>query len=180
MARTIPTINTARMTLRAMRPQDFEDYAALWQEPTVVRHMGDAPRTRTHSWRQFLLLAGHWQMAGFGVWGVEPRGTRRIMGQAGFWFAGRELGEDFDAYPEATCVLHPDLHGTGLGREAAQAAHDWFDRVITGPLVCEIGSGNTTALRIGDELGYRPLREHETGAGPQQLMLRKSPPGGRG
>lgn len=179
MARTTPTINTARLTLRAMRPQDFEDFAALWREEDVVRHLGGKPHDRTHCWRDFLLMAGHWQITGFGVWGVEPRGTRKIMGQVGFWFAGRELGDDFDAYPEASLVIHPEVQGTGLGREAAQAAHDWFDRVITGPLVCEVARKDVMGMKIAERMGYAPLRDIGPKTKPRALMLRKTPPGGR-
>ncbi len=180
MARSIPTINTNRVTLRAMRPQDFEDFAALWREEAVYRTFRSEPLSRTESWRQFLLIAGHWQIAGFGLWGIEPHGTRRIMGQVGFWFAGRELGEDYDANPEASLVLHPEYQGTSLGKDAAQGAHDWFDRVVTGPVVCEYASGNASAEHLAVQLGYTELREAKLDGSTRKLMLRKSPPGSRG
>ena len=40
MIRTVPMINTARLTLCGMRPEDFERYARIWQDPDVVRFKG--------------------------------------------------------------------------------------------------------------------------------------------
>ena len=36
MSRHVPTINTARITLRAMRPEDFDRFAEIWAMPEVV------------------------------------------------------------------------------------------------------------------------------------------------
>ena len=176
MNRNVPTINTARITLRAMRPQDFDRFAEIWTIPEVVKFTGGQPRSRDTSWHNFLRNAGHWQMTGFGQWAIEEHSSGRMVGQAGFFYGARGLGADFDAAPEAGWVLTPDVHGQGLGREAAQAAHDWFDRVVTGPLVCMIDPAHKISLHMADTLGYVPLRDSEDAAGPVRLLIRKSPP----
>lgn len=174
--RSIPTINTSRLTLRAFLPQDFEDYAALWAMPEVVRFVGGTPWDRSQSWSSFLRNSGHWQMTGFGMWAVEIHGQRKPMGQVGFFYGGRNLGEDFDQYPEAGWILHPDIQGLGYAREAVQAAHDWFDRVITGPMVCKLVPENTKSRSVADAMGYRELRLTKFQDEDSQLMFRKSPP----
>lgn len=172
MSRTIPTINTARLTLRAMRPDDFDRFAAIWADQGVAQYITGSPRTRTESWAAFLRNSGHWQMTGFGQWGVERHGTVELIGQAGFFHGMRGYGEDFDPYPESGWALIPDVHGQGFGWEAVSAAHDWFDRVITGPLVSQIVPDNVASMRLAERLGYVPLRDH----GDVTLMIRKSPP----
>ena len=167
MNRHVPTINTARVTLRAMRPSDFDRFAEIWAMPEVVQFTGGQVRDRD---------ACHWQMTGFGQWAIEEHGSGRMIGQAGFFYGARGLGPDFDAVPEAGWVLTPDVHGKGLGREATQAAHDWFDRVITGPLVCMIDPAHAVSLQLAARLGYVPMRMGQDPAGPVQLMSRKSPP----
>ncbi|MGJ8616768.1 MAG: GNAT family N-acetyltransferase [Sulfitobacter sp.] len=176
MSRTIPTINTARITLRAMRAEDFSRFAEIWATPEVVTHISGKPWPKARSWDAFLRNAGHWQITGFGQWAVNLHGQKAMAGQTGFFFGSRGLGEDFDPYPEAGWVLEPGVHGQGLGLEAARAAHDWFDRVIAGRTVCMITPENTGSLKIASTLGYVPLRAAEIEGDAVQLMTRKGPP----
>ncbi|MEX0318418.1 MAG: GNAT family N-acetyltransferase [Ruegeria sp.] len=176
MIRTIPMINTARLTLCAMRPEDFTRYAEIWSNPCVVRHIGKEPRSRSEAWDAFLRNAGHWQMTGFGQWAVLQQSDRQMIGQAGFFYTHRALGEDFDQFPEAGWVLAPEVQGQGLGYEAAQAAHDWFDRIMPGPLVALVDGENTASQRLAGKLGYRLLREAEYGGSPVHLFRRDRPP----
>lgn len=176
MARAVPTINTARITLRAMRAEDFDTFAKIWALPDVVRHIAGEPRTRAQSWDAFLRNAGHWQIKGFGQWGIEIRGAAGLAGQVGFFFGSRGLGEDFDRHAEAGWVLDPSWHGQGLGRDAVLAAHDWYDRVIATPTVCIIAPENLPSLRIARQLGYEELRKAELGGDAVLLMRRKGPP----
>ncbi|WP_299149649.1 GNAT family N-acetyltransferase [uncultured Tateyamaria sp.] len=178
MSRHVPTINTARTTLRAMRPGEFDRFAEIWAMPEVARHIGGTPRSRDASWKAFIAIAGHWQVTGFGQWGIEQHRSKSLVGQAGFFYGARGMGEDFDAVPEAGWVLAPEAQGIGLGLEAVQAAHDWFDRVVTGPLVCMIDPAHDASLRIADRLGYVTMRDAAHGDGAVRLMLRKSPPQG--
>ena len=114
-------------------------------------------------------------MTGFGQWAVEEQSTRRMIGQAGFFIRGQELGEDFDPFPEFGEVLVPRVQGNGYGWEAALAAHDWYDRVITGGLVTQVASDNAPALRVAWRLGYRALREIP-GDGDTIVLMRRDRP----
>jgi len=176
MSRTVPTINTSRLTLRSMRTEDFARFAEIWATPEVVTHISGKPWPKARSWDAFLRNAGHWQIVGFGQWAVQVHGARDMAGQAGFFFGSRGLGEDFDPFPEAGWVLAPEVHGQGLGMEAARAAHDWFDRIVAGRTVCMITSNNERSLSIAEALGYVPLREAEVEGGHVQLLTRKGPP----
>ncbi|MEO9685883.1 MAG: GNAT family N-acetyltransferase [Tateyamaria sp.] len=176
MSRTIPTINTARATLRAMRPDDFDRYAQIWAMPEVVRFVGACPQSRGESWNGFLRNAGHWQVTGFGQWAIEDHASKAMVGQVGFFYGARGLGEDYDTYPEAAWFLDPAFSGSGLAKEAALAAHDWFDRVVTGPLVCRVAEGNTRSHKLAEKLGYAHLRKTVSDGRDYVLMFRKSPP----
>lgn len=176
MSRTIPTINTSRVTLRAMRAEDFPRFAEIWASPEVVRHIAGGVRSKAQSWDAFLKIAGHWQISGFGQWAVQPHGQRSMIGQAGFFFGSRGLGADFDPYPEAGWVLAGDAQGRGLGRDAVQAAHDWFDRIVAGRTVCLISPGNARSLKLAEAMGYVALRDTELDGAEVVLMSRKGPP----
>lgn len=178
MSRHVPTINTSRTTLRAMRPGDFNRFAEIWTNEDVVRFIGGQPRSRDMSWKVFLQIAGHWQVTGFGQWAIEARDTRGMVGQTGFFFGARGIGRDFDPIPEAGWVLAPEAQGQGLASEAVRAGHEWFDRVVTGPLVCMIDPHHTTSLKLAESLGYNVMRTAEYGGSEVQLLLRRAPPAG--
>lgn len=176
MSRTIPTINTPRVTLRGMRAEDFTRFADIWAKPEVMGHMGGKPRPKSLSWDAFLRNAGHWQIAGFGQWAVQIHGHPEMAGQTGFFYGSRGLGADYDPFPEAGWVLDPQFQGQGFGVDAAAAAHDWFDRVVAGRSVCMIAPGNEGSLKIAQTLGYVPLRDAQIEGDPVVLMTRNGPP----
>ena len=66
--------------------------------------------------------------------------------------------EDFDPFPEAGWLLVPEAQGRGLGREAAMAAHDWFDHIATGPAVARIPERNERSMALAEHLNYKPMR----------------------
>ncbi len=175
MIRTIPNINTARLTLRGMRPEDFDRFAEIWAMPDVVRFVGGAPWSRGRAWNSFLRNAGHWQMTGFGQWAIVEQGSREIIGQTGFFYSDRSLGGDFDAFPEAGWILDPHYHGRGYGPEAAQAAHDWLDRVNPNRLVAMITPDNDASLRLAHGLNYQLVRETQFDGEDVVLFRRDGP-----
>ena len=176
MSRSIPTINTHRLTLRGMRSEDFNRFAEIWANPEVVQFIDAEPWPRSKAWAAFLRQAGHWQITGFGQWAITRHRAPEMSGQVGFFFAKRDLGADFDDAPEAGWVLAPDAHGQGYGMEAVSAAHDWFDRVVTGRLVCLIDPRNTRSVQIAEAMGYKVLREATLDGETVTLYERNSPP----
>jgi RimJ/RimL family protein N-acetyltransferase len=148
--RAIPTINTAHVTLRALRPQDFDRFAVVFAQSLK----GSSPGHQVHAlaWSAFLRNAGQWQMSGFGQWAIEAHGLPRLMGIVGFASNTQIALHQI----EASCILHPDAPNEGLARDATRAAHDWFDRVITGALRWRIEMPNQTTERLAQENGYSP------------------------
>jgi len=171
--RVVPTINTPRLRLRAMRPEDFPRFAEIWANPEVVRYIGGEPWSEHQAWTSFLRNVGQWQLTGFGQWAIEHRDTQTMIGQVGFFSGGRGFGVEFDSFPEAGWVLDSDYHGSGLGGEAAAAAHEWFDRVVTGPLVAVLDLDNLASRAIATNLGYRLLEERSYKGSLVELVRRK-------
>ena len=175
----IPQLVTDRLILRGLEKDDFPAFAAVWQEPEVVRFIGAKPRPLSESWGVFLRIAGSWVINGLGQWAITRRSDGRYLGQCGFFFAMRGLGEDFDGVPEAGWVLTTDVHGQGLGREAVAAAHGWFDaQPFGGQSVAMIEMGHEGSFAVARRLGYRPMREVEDTGDRVMLLCRDL--GGRG
>lgn len=149
-------IETARLTLRPHRRQDFDDSAALWADPVVTRFIGGRPFTREECWARLLRYAGLWALLGFGYWVIRERATGRFAGEAGFANFRRDIDPSFHGVPEIGWVLSPWAHGRGLATEAARAIVGWGDAHF-GPArtVCIIDPDHATSLRVAAKLGYR-------------------------
>ncbi len=59
-----PTLITERLILDAHRLEDFDDLAAMWADPAVVRYIGSTPRDKEDSWGRLLRYIGHWKLLG--------------------------------------------------------------------------------------------------------------------
>lgn len=172
----IPRIETDRLILRGMDRGDFPAFAALWQEPAVVRFIGGEPMAESESWGAFLRNAGSWVMDGYGQWGIFLKSGGPMLGQTGFFTPRRGFGSDFDAFPEVGWVLGGASHRRGYGSEATLAAHRWFDAQPFGAAgAAVIETGNSASLALAARLGYVPLRDAELKGKPVGLLLRRRP-----
>jgi len=152
----IPAIDTLRLTLRAHKLADFDEYAAMWADPEVTRYIGGKPFTREESWSRFLRFHGHWSMLGFGSWLVREKDTGKFVGDVGLFDMKRDLVPPFGDSPEAGWAFTPKWQGMGVATEAMQAVLDWFDRTQKKPrTVCMISPGNVASIRVAQKLGYR-------------------------
>ena len=115
-------------------------------------------------------------MTGFGQWAIWEARSRHMVGQVGFFFGNRDLGDDFDAFPEAGWVLAQDAQGQGLAQDAARAAHEWFDRVVHGPLVALVAQSHERSLALAKTLGYTEIRKTKIDDVPVVLLKRVGPP----
>jgi RimJ/RimL family protein N-acetyltransferase len=149
-------IETARLTLRPPKLEDFEPIHAMRSDPEVVRFVGGKTLSREEAWHRLMRSAGHWSLLGYGLFVVVERASGAMVGEVGLMRGERSLGETFDPFPEAAWILARDHHGKGYATEAAQAAHDWFDRTQGARrTVCIINPQNAGSLQVAHKLGYR-------------------------
>lgn len=177
MIRTAPKVNTRRVSLDAMRPEDFDRFAAMWSDPDCVCQNGERPRDRNAAWELFLRNSGHWQMTGLGQWAITELKSRQIVGSTGFHYGPAEFGEDFDPHPQVTWLVTRSAQSSGFGWEAIEAAHDWHDRVAPGPLVARLRPDDSAAALMLERMGYRVLRQVHTQSRASVLYLRSRAPG---
>lgn len=151
-ALSIPVITTARLTLRAFAPDDFEPYAVMMADPEVTRHLGEGrPLARADAWRQLAMLIGHWVLRGYGVWAVEERATGRFLGRIGCMEQ-----EGFPAF-EIAYTLGPWARGRGYAREGAAAALRFAREMLGRTYVTSIiRPANHASIRVATALGARP------------------------
>ncbi len=157
MLTTAPPLDTARLTLRAHRLEDFPECAQLWADPQVTRFIGGKPATSEEVWAKVLRNAGHWALLGYGYWVVREKGTGRFVGEVGLADLHRTLQPSLAGAPESGWVLSPWAHGKGFATEAVTAVLAWGAAHLPGGgrTVCIIDPGNEASLRVARKCGYR-------------------------
>jgi RimJ/RimL family protein N-acetyltransferase len=168
-----PSIETARLVLRAHRLDDFDACARMWADAQVTRFIGGRPSTEQESWSRLLRYAGHWALLGFGYWALEEKSSGRFAGELGFADFKRELTPSIRGTPELGWVLAPEAQGKGYATEALQAAIAWADARFSWPrTVCLIHPDNQASLRVAAKCGYREKLRTELHGAPTILFER--------
>lgn len=170
---SVPVLATARLTLSGHSSQDFDDFAAQWSDPEVVRYLTGRPLTREEAWSRFLRAIGHWAVRGYGYWILRERATGRFVGDVGLADLQRELEPSYRGEPEAGWVLAPWAQGQGYATEAVRAVLSWADATLAAPrVVCIIDPSNTPSLRVADRCGFMPVTRTSY-AGSEVVMLER-------
>ena len=146
-------IETERLILRQPIAEDFEPTAAMFSDPNVVAHIGGAI-SRSEAWSRFLRDYGHWALEGFGQFSIIEKSSGSYIGKTGFAKFERDLGLHANTAVETSWTLGSHFHGKGFAKEAAQAAHEWFDANRQGPTACLIAQANAPSIKLATMLGY--------------------------
>lgn len=143
----IPTVETARLILRAPEARDFEAIAAFFADEARSWGFG-GPKSRNEAWRWFASNIGHWALHGYGFWTVETKDGDQIIGIVGLWNP-----EDWPE-PELGWVMFAGSEGKGFAYEAAKAAraHAYGPMGFT-TLTSNIVPGNARSVALAERLG---------------------------
>jgi RimJ/RimL family protein N-acetyltransferase len=147
---------TKRLLFHRHVLEDFDECAAMWADPLVVRHISGKPSTREESWSRVMRYAGHWRLLGFGYWAVREKDTGRFVGDVGLSDFRREITPSLEGLPEAGWVLASWAQGRGFATEAVRAVLAFHELQFDTPrTVCMISPENTPSLRVAEKCGYK-------------------------
>jgi len=170
----VPTLSTARLTLRAHTVADFPAYGAMRADPAVMRHMGDGTTlSEEESWASFLKLPGSWQFLGFGGWAVEEKQSGRFVGDVGFSDRKRDRGPELASVPEVGWSFVTAASGKGYATEAVRAALDW-GRAHFGPLrvIALTTADNLASIRVAEKCGFKEFQRGLSAGRPRVFFDR--------
>lgn len=172
----VPVLETARLTLRGHRIEDFPASAAMWADPIVTRYFGHR-FDEEESWTRFLRYFGHWAVLDFGYWVVEEKTSGAFVGEIGFCDYKRNIQPPLDA-PEIGWSLAAQFHGKGFATEAVRAAIAWADTNSAPPFqprrtTCIIHPDNLPSIRVAEKSGYRELRRTTYKGQPSIVFMRE-------
>ena len=178
MTRSAPRLETERLILRDFVRDDLDALAETLGNPDVVRHLTGEPINREDSLRRLFMAVGQWPTTGLGMWAVERKSDRRLVGHVGFFDMQREMQPSIMDLPEMGWIFDTSVHGQGIAYEACVAALDWLD-AIHGPIDVPaiISLDNIASLRLAEKLGF--VREPDAiyKGEPIALVRRPAPTG---
>jgi RimJ/RimL family protein N-acetyltransferase len=167
-----------RVLLRQWRDDDRRPYAAINQDPEVMRYLGE-PRSREESdgfvdWASGLIAERGW-----GLWAVEVVGGAPFIGVVG-------LNETrvIPGAVEVSWKLAREYWGQGYATEAAREAVRYgFEELRLGEIVSMTVPANLRSRRVMERLGmtHDPNDDFDHAYAPRELTrhvlyrLRRSP-----
>ncbi len=174
-ASAVPVLETPRLRLRAHRPNDLPQCAAMWADPAVTRFIGGAPCSEQRTWGRLLAYIGHWAAMGFGYWVMEERGSGDFVGEVGLADFKRDIAPAMKGSPELGFALASRFHGKGFATEGAEAVVAWADSHLPfARTVCLIDPENLASLRVAGKCGYHVFERGIYGGRPAMFLARRA------
>ena len=168
----IPVIETPRLRLRPMQPDDFPAYAAEMRSDRT-KWMG-GPYDLKGAWGMFCHDLVGWSLFDMGSLMIDRRETGETAGQVqinnGPLFPETELG----------WLLYEVHEGNGFATEAAAALRDWaFRERGLATLVSYVDPDNAASIRVAERLGGVHDADAPRMTGEEDdIVFRYLPPGG--
>ena len=145
-----PEIETARLLLRPLVPEDLDAVHRLWTDPGVRRYLWDGEEIPREKARTMLVRSAEsFREHGFGLWAVTDKGSGTLIGFCGFWPSGEDGRGGELLYGISTAYW-----GSGLGTEAARAMiRHGFEEIGLDRIVAGADTQNAASLRVMQKAG---------------------------
>jgi ribosomal-protein-alanine N-acetyltransferase len=166
-------LNTQRLWLRHLEPDDLEPLYALYRDPEIRKFYPDGTRTREETKAELeWFLHGHPRHPQLGLWATVERTTGEFLGRCGL-LPWRIQGRD---EVELAFMIKKERWREGLASEAAlgiiRHAQDVLD---LRRLVCLVTPGNTASVGVAQKVGLSFEREFTDEWGPCHLYAMSLP-----
>jgi ribosomal-protein-alanine N-acetyltransferase len=146
-----PAIETERLRLRALTPDDLDDLAALYADPDVMRYVGNGqPATRDRAEAAIQRSRDYWDQHPFGPWLIELKDTGEFVGRCALVYL-QELPE-----VEVGYILAKPHWGKGYATEVTKALLAYgFDTVGLDRIVAITYPENTPSQHVLEKAGLK-------------------------
>lgn len=146
----LPTLETDRLILRKMTPEDARAVFAYASDPEVTRYVIWETHRSIEDSRAFLdFAAGKYESGGEPDWGIVYKGDHRFIGTCGIvsW-------KPYHARAELGYALSRDYWGRGLMAEAVRAMISFgFDRMNLNRIEARCIAENAASARVLEKAG---------------------------
>jgi ribosomal-protein-alanine N-acetyltransferase len=144
-------LQTPRLLLRHLLPEDLEPLFALYRDPEMRQYFPDGTRTLEETKAELDWFSrGHPQFPELGLWATVERTTGAFLGRCGL------LPWDIEGKQEVELAFLIDKRrwGEGLATEAAVAMAEHARSTLRlQRLICLITPGNAASVRVAEKVG---------------------------
>ncbi len=166
-------LETERMLLRLLTPDDLDPLAALYADPEVRRFFPEGTLSRDETREELAwVIDVYYARFGYGLWATILKGSGAFIGRCGLlpWNVVPRPGgglaldgvEEDGPGPdgvevEVAYLLAREHWGKGLATEAARAIVGYgFERLGVSRLICLVDPANGASLRVAQKIGMLP------------------------
>ncbi len=146
----IPTLTTARLTLRKMSPRDHRDMYDYARRPEVTRYLLWEPHRNSDVTLDYLMyLQDEYRKGEFYDWAIVFNETKKMIGTCGFTSLDYQNNSAEIGY-----VLNPDFWGMGIAPEAVMRVIDFgFRELNVHRIEAKYIIGNQKSRRVMEKCG---------------------------
>lgn len=156
-------LQTNRLVLRRLVPDDLDDLFALYRDPEIRRYFPDGTLTYEETKEELeWFLNGHPEYPEIGLWATIHKESGRFIGRCGLlpWTI------DQRAEVEVAYLLDKAYWGQGLATEAAQAIVQYaFEQLHLTRLICMMYPENQASVNVAYKMGMALEKEMEDESG---------------
>ena len=147
----MPEIETERLRLRMLRPEDLSDLISIVGDSQVMTYIGVAggiALSREEAEDALTKMIAFWKQHGFGRWAVINKSTNHMVG-----LCGLRLMDDI---PELFYAFAKDVWRVGLATESAKACLRYgFDELGFDRIVAACRHANAASIRVMEKIGMK-------------------------
>lgn len=149
------TLETIRLLLRPITPDDLTDLLAIWGNPDAMRFFPKTlDRDEMKAWIERVLA--RYEQCGFGVCAVIEKQSGQFVGDCGLYFQEVEGVEEL----EVLYHFNPQHWGQGYATEAARACMDFaFAQLGRKRIISMIRPENLPSRRVAERNGLQIEKE---------------------
>ena len=162
---------TERLLLRKPQAEDAPGLLEAFADPEAMRYIGDGSTTDLAGAEEAVeRWLERWQSWGIGMFVVERREDRRVLGRVGFLRWNPQTWEVGGSETEIGWGLAREHWQHRYATEAALALRDWAlgERGLS-RLISLIQHGNVPSVRVAEKLGEQYERDVEVRGLPTWL-----------
>lgn len=164
-------LETQRLWLRSLAPDDVDALHAVLSDPVAMAHY---PRpfdlARTAAWISWSLRS--YAQHGFGLWGVVDKTTGGLIGDCGLTI---QCVDGIDELEIGYHILR-SRWGQGLATEAAAACRDHaFDRLGRERVIAWMHPDNRASRRVAEKIAMHLEKQTQDGNGRPAVVYSMTP-----
>ncbi|MCU0493557.1 MAG: GNAT family N-acetyltransferase [Chloroflexaceae bacterium] len=166
-------LETERLILRRLLPDDLDDLYALYRDPEIRRYFPDGTLSYEDTREELeWFLHGHPHHPELGLWATVLQDSNRFIGRCGLlpW----TIEGQFEV--EIAYLLDKAYWGMGLATEAALALRDYgFGPLGRSRLICLVDPANEASIKVATRIGMQLEKEIVDEYGPALLYAMERP-----